>query len=279
MKSTDLEMWVRELVSAVIETKQRCEDSRVELKASWPEPEKAADRLAGQANAARGDHILWLIGVDERNHTLIDTNPAELANWLPSVERYFDGFAPRLINDVNVRIDSYAIVALYFETEREAPYLVKYKGGAAYPEYIVPWRHGTRLTAAKREDILRILVPKQRLSALTTELGFNAFISDAANADHSPMSLSKATSFRNEEFDRAFIDGALESLPLGVRNAIFDAYSATSAARTVVLGVINSSLTAEQLAQKNSLALEAVGQCVAKIQSAKEAIDNFINSS
>lgn len=104
MTHQEVELWTQDLVAAVL-ANQRIEDSKVELKASWPEPRKAADRLAGHANAARGSSVLWLIGVDEKNCKLTNVDPVEVANWLRSVESFFDGFAPRLAIDVNVRID------------------------------------------------------------------------------------------------------------------------------------------------------------------------------
>lgn len=124
MTHQEVEVWTREIVEAVL-ANQRIEDSKVELKSSWPEPRKAADRLAAHANAASGTAILWLIGVDEKNRKLTNVNPVELANWRKSVESFFDGFAPRLPIDANVRIDGNTVVALYFETAQGAPFVVE----------------------------------------------------------------------------------------------------------------------------------------------------------
>lgn len=120
MKHQEVENWAREIVEAVV-VNQRIEDSRVELRSSWPEPRKAADRLGAHANAARGTPILWLIGVDERNCKLSNVDSVELANWFKSVESFFDGFAPRLAIDANIRIDVNTVVALYFETQGRSP--------------------------------------------------------------------------------------------------------------------------------------------------------------
>lgn len=120
MTHQEVEVWTREIVEAVL-ANQRIEDSKIELKSSWPEPGKAAKRLAAHANAARGSAILWLIGVDEKNCKLTNADPVELANWYKSVEALFDGFAPRLLVDANVRIGSDTVVALYFETAQGAP--------------------------------------------------------------------------------------------------------------------------------------------------------------
>ena len=98
MTHQELELWTQEIVPAVLKN-QRIEDSKIELKSSWPEPSKAAHVLAAHANAARGAAILWLIGVDEKGQRLTNPNPAELANWSASVERFFDGDAPRMVLD------------------------------------------------------------------------------------------------------------------------------------------------------------------------------------
>jgi hypothetical protein len=124
----EVEVWTREIVEAV-GANQRIEDSRVELKSSWPEPRKAADRLAAHANAARGTPILWLIGVDEDNRRLTNADPVELANWFKVVESFFDGFAPRLPIDAKVSIDGKTVVALYFETQQGTPFVVKSSAG------------------------------------------------------------------------------------------------------------------------------------------------------
>lgn len=81
MKPEEVELWAIEVVDAVL-AGQKLEDFRVELKSSWPEPRKAADRLAGHANAARGSGLLWLIGVDENAHSLKTVDPIELSNWV-----------------------------------------------------------------------------------------------------------------------------------------------------------------------------------------------------
>src|SRR5262249_53745692 len=99
VKPLQIETWAIRVIEQV-EAKQPYEDARVELKAEWTDPQKAARQIAGHANAARGEPILWLIGVDkDRGVTGADYN--ELANWYPQVQSQFDALAPRLV-DVNV---------------------------------------------------------------------------------------------------------------------------------------------------------------------------------
>jgi len=45
------------------------------------------------------------------------------------------------------------VVALYFETEKYAPFVVTNPQGG-YIEFSMPWRDGTRLRAARREDLV-----------------------------------------------------------------------------------------------------------------------------
>ena len=72
MSIIEIESWALRVLKDIAE-KRRVEDATVELKAEWLEPVKAARRLGGHANAARGANILWLIGVDE-------TKPGTLRN-------------------------------------------------------------------------------------------------------------------------------------------------------------------------------------------------------
>jgi hypothetical protein len=66
------------------------EDDRVELKADWPDAEKAARRVAGHANASGGGSVLWIIGLDEqrgaRNNLPAWTRSfcSRRCTWLPN---------------------------------------------------------------------------------------------------------------------------------------------------------------------------------------------------
>lgn len=215
MKPQEIEIWARDIVESVL-SGQSVEDSRIELKAQWIEPEKAAPRLGGHANAARGENILWLIGVDERNNSLTSVDATEKGDWYKSVEKCFDGFAPRLLNDVNFKVNGNAIVALYFDTEIEAPFVVKNpKGG--FPEHIVPWREGTDLRAAKRENLLKILIPKKQISALIFELEFNKSVWKFVESGYW---------FHEREFLKALETGLINELPNDVKKTVIESYVA-----------------------------------------------------
>jgi len=159
MRHIQIESWTLNVIERV-ESGQPCEDFRVELKSEWIEPHKAARRIAGHANAARGETILWLIGVDEDRGVIgADTN--ELANWFSAVVSEFDGLAPAM-TDVVVPVNDKAVVALLFETDR-SPFVVKNpahgreRGEAVSHE--LPWREGTRTRTAKRADLIKLLTP------------------------------------------------------------------------------------------------------------------------
>jgi hypothetical protein len=146
------------------------EDSRVELKAEWPDdPQRAARRIAGHANSSRGEPIIWVIGVDE----LAGVKGAaqnDLATWWPQIKAQFEGPIPAL-RDVLIHWKGATAVALCFETD-QAPYLVKNptygKGGPV--QFEVPWRDGTSTRTATHSDLILLLSPLQR-PILCVELG------------------------------------------------------------------------------------------------------------
>jgi hypothetical protein len=163
MRAHEIENWVLKIIEQV-ESGQPNEDFRVELKAYWPDARKAARQIAGHANAAHGEPILWPIGVDEEKG-VVGVNNEELANWYAQVRAEFDGLAPKLLRDLNVPVAGITVVALLFDTDR-APYLVKNpaygqpNGGPVQLE--VPWREGRSTRSASRSDLLRILSPIQK---------------------------------------------------------------------------------------------------------------------
>lgn len=158
-----LEMWVRDIVSRV-ETGQPDEDHRVELKSQWKDAKEIVRQLAGHANTARGDQILWIIGVDAKNRVVTGADQKELSTWLPQLQSEFnEAIYPELVQHLNVPIEEKSVVALLFETDRY-PYVIKTNGGKS--ELEVPWRDGTRTRSAKRSDLLRLLSPLHKLPGL-----------------------------------------------------------------------------------------------------------------
>jgi hypothetical protein len=165
MTALQIEAWALRIIERV-ETQQNVEDMLVELKREWPDDtNRAARRLGGHANAARGEPILWLVGVDEKAGKVVGAPLSEFANRYPAVEREFDGIAPRCI-PLNIPHKDGTVVALLVENDR-FPYVVRnvahgqpYGGPVSYE---VPWRNGSRTDSAKREDLIRLLTPITKL--------------------------------------------------------------------------------------------------------------------
>jgi hypothetical protein len=166
MNKIQIESWALRVIDSV-KNGQPNEDFLVELKTEWPtDYNKVARRIAGHANAARGEKILWLIGVGEKQKEVkgADTS-VDLANWYPAIESQFSELAPRVI-PLNISVDGVTVVALLFETDR-SPFAIKNsafnKEGGGPVELEVPWREGTRVRSARRSDLIRLLAPLELL--------------------------------------------------------------------------------------------------------------------
>lgn len=179
MNSRQIESWALRTIDCV-KSGQPNEDFLVELKREWTDKHKAARRIAGHANAARGESILWLIGVDEIEG-VIGASSADLASWYPAVESCFSELAPRMI-PLNIPVDGVTVVALLFETDR-APFVIKNpvfgsSGGGAV-ELEVPWRENTSVRSARRSEIIRLLAPLELLPEIQIlNLHLNANIAE-----------------------------------------------------------------------------------------------------
>jgi hypothetical protein len=108
--------------------------------------------------------VIWLIGVDPVSG-VTGTSHADLANWWPAVKAEFDGLAP-VLTDLNIPWKSLTVVALVFETDR-VPFVVKNpvfgKPGGGPVALEVPWREGTSVRSARRDELVRLLAPMQVL--------------------------------------------------------------------------------------------------------------------
>jgi hypothetical protein len=163
----EIEAWTLRIVDQV-GRQVRIEDTRVELKSDWLDPKRAARRLAGHANAARGSTILWIIGLDETAGVVGITSP-DFAIWWGQVQSEFNELAPSVTNLV-IPVQGKEVVALAVDTSR-APLVVKNPafgspgGGSVNLE--VPWRDGTSTRSATRSDLIRLLEPLLRLPEIT----------------------------------------------------------------------------------------------------------------
>lgn len=140
------------------------EDSAVELKSEWIPAHKAARRLAAHANAARGDDILWVIGVND-DGTVCGAGREERAIWWDQVVSRFDTRHPPM-QDVAFDHADGPLVALCFDTS-ESPFVIR--TGGNNPEREVPWREGTLTRSAYRHELLslfEVAVPLPQMSLL-----------------------------------------------------------------------------------------------------------------
>jgi hypothetical protein len=136
---------------------QTAEDFGVELKLKWPDDfERYARQLAGQANAARGEPVVWVIGVDERG-AVKGSSFVELSSWSTQLFKHFVGPKPECILDLAMEVEGQGVHALCFATDR-APYLI----GRREERLEVPWRHVTGAVSASHEQLLSILAPRQK---------------------------------------------------------------------------------------------------------------------
>ena len=132
------------------------EHDGVEVKRLWPDPASAAKRIAGHANQARGNDILWLIGIDETNGAIArDPNAPDFAQWWPQVEKELCGHAPEpILREVQHQDGEFTAIA--FKTDRP-PYVRRIVGGPV--QFEVPWRNGTYTNSANRHQLISLLLP------------------------------------------------------------------------------------------------------------------------
>jgi hypothetical protein len=160
MKKQDIEFKVLDIVDR-LEKGQPIEDDTVELKAEWPKDHfRAARRIAAHANSARGEPILWLIGIDEKTG-VVGADFEELSIWFAKVRSRFDQLlVPNLIS-LGIPYDGMTIVALLFETER-APFVIRIPDCQGLVSHEVPWREANSTRSARRSDLIKLLYPIQK---------------------------------------------------------------------------------------------------------------------
>lgn len=137
------------------------EDTHVELKRAWPPAADIARQLAGHANAAHGEPILWLIGVADGKEVCGISDPEDPGAWYEVVRSKIEG-APPDLQAVFVPWRGLQVCALLFETDNP-PYLAKNISGTGPFQYDVPWRDGTLTRSARKHELLKLLVPLQKL--------------------------------------------------------------------------------------------------------------------
>src|SRR5258708_8551051 len=100
VESSKVEAWTLQVVER-LRSGDHLEDRRVELKREWPVQEsgtyaKTARQLAGLANANHPEHVLWLVGLDERGRQVTGADAVETSRWWSMVGSCFEGDPPDL---------------------------------------------------------------------------------------------------------------------------------------------------------------------------------------
>lgn len=157
-----LELRVLKLIDAAL-ANQPVESTQVEMKAKWPEAKQAARIIGGMCNAAGGQSVLLLIGVDEKGAVITGATSNEVSDWYAKLSAEYDREVPALVHTLSVHSGDKTVVALLFDSSR-APYVIKNptagQPSAGPVQYEVPWREGNHIRTARREHLLRILVPE-----------------------------------------------------------------------------------------------------------------------
>ncbi|MBU1108983.1 MAG: ATP-binding protein [Candidatus Riflebacteria bacterium] len=164
MKKQEIEFKVLDIIER-LEKGQPIEDDMIELKAEWPRDHfRAARRIGAHANAARGEPIMWLIGIDEKKG-VVGADFEELSIWFAKVRSRFDQLlAPNLIS-LAIPYDGKTVVALIFETER-SPFVIRIPDSTGIVTHEVPWREANSTRSARRSDLIKLLYPIQKKPSL-----------------------------------------------------------------------------------------------------------------
>jgi hypothetical protein len=197
---------------ASVERGTPIEDDFVECKRDWPMQNKSR-QLAGSLNRAAGDPVIYLIGVDEGTGTFPPITALEVSDWWAQLISEFDQVTPELVRHMTVPFgeQGQSIVALAIASDR-APYLVK--TGTAKPSLEVPIREGSGTRTAKRDELLRMLIPTitvPNATVLTCSIGLSY------NSPYSYGSTNVPQHYNLSGSVRAFVEpvfGQIATLPV-----------------------------------------------------------------
>ncbi len=177
MRESQIESRVLNVIERVCKM-QPVESSHIELKREWIDPKAAARAIAGMCNAAGGEPVLFLIGLDEKQGKVTGASLEQLADWWPQVKKEFDQEVPTLLKDLAVHSGDHTIVALLLESSR-APYVVRNPAFGVTSGNVsleVPWREGGSLRTARREDLIRLLTPAVQQPDIELKNGLARYI-------------------------------------------------------------------------------------------------------
>jgi hypothetical protein len=159
---------------------QQVEGNCVELKTKLPEPKDAARSIAAMCNAAGGEPVLLLVGVNEKAAEVPGAPVEEVADWWPQVQREFDQDIPAM-RVLPVHVEEVTVVALLFDSHR-APFVVRNPPyghpGSRHVSFELPWREGNSTRTARREHLIRMAAPAAgmpELELLDGRVTYNRF--------------------------------------------------------------------------------------------------------
>lgn len=182
MRAIDLETRVLAAVDQ-IRRGQQVETDFIECKREWPEDKKAR-QLAGSLNRAAGDPVIYIVGIDEKTGLVTDVSGTDVLNWWNQIIPKFDQTPPEITRHMDVVVDSNGekIVALVFASDR-APYVIK--TGLGNPSLEIPIREGSGTRSARRDEVLRMLMPTVKVpTAVALDGNFYSEYYPAVNQDH-----------------------------------------------------------------------------------------------
>lgn len=226
MTLSEIEQWsLREVRRPVLQ-----ESDRVEFKSQVTDPVKLARQIAGHANSARGEWILWILGVDDKLG-LVGIPGLEWAKLWPQIESCFNGNPPRPVI-VSFQENGKTLTAVAFETTLP-PYVVS---NPNHDRLEVPWREGTRVRSARHSDLLLLLgstsaIPEMEIVRTSPLKRRDEFVEPRANYSFEadlyfiPKSRNRVAirvelseisiSFTEEYADEEAVDAKLKSVQLG----------------------------------------------------------------
>lgn len=194
MRKQELEVLILDIAES-IDSGSLVEDQTIELKSVFPDNEKkAARQIAGLANAARSEGVTWIVGMDEVRG-VIGVDKTEIADWWPAVKKHFSSACPSLETVAVKKLKGKTVLGLHFRT-LEIPYLVNNPNGGQVISREIPWREGNSTRTAKRDDVLRMLVPRVKapqLEVLSMTVTFTSNLSVREFAIHSEVYLYSST--------------------------------------------------------------------------------------
>lgn len=130
------------------------EDNFVEIKGGWPDAAQKARQIAGSANAAYGEEIIWIFGIDEKRKAPVDLTDNDFETWFAEAQSAFDGPYPEATT-AWIDVGTVRVLAVAFRTD-QAPYVIKNPKNP-HDQRDIPWREGSRTRSAYRHEIMRLL--------------------------------------------------------------------------------------------------------------------------